>query len=185
MDARFTDLEIFHDGKSQDLFIHDMKCGQMKKFSPDMTEFIAQAFDDIKERYPSVIKVLLPSDIHGKNYKYNVVNRFFRCNFFVNDHVADIDDNGIFHLEVVPCPLRGICPDENKVCKPILNTALSSRELEIAILLAQGKSKTEVADELFISVFTVETHRKNIYAKLRLHSLNELTLYLTINKLMQ
>lgn len=54
---------------------------------------------------------------------------------------------------------------------------LSTREKEILQLLASGKNNREIADMLFISVSTVETHRNNIFQKLHLHNLAELILY--------
>lgn len=52
--------------------------------------------------------------------------------------------------------------------------ALSKREKEIIILLSEGKSSREIADNLFLSLLTVETHRKNIRKKLGINSLAEL-----------
>jgi two-component system, NarL family, response regulator NreC len=54
---------------------------------------------------------------------------------------------------------------------------LSIREKEILQCLTAGKSNREVADLLFISISTVETHRNNILQKLGLHSLADLILY--------
>lgn len=54
---------------------------------------------------------------------------------------------------------------------------LSTREKEILHLLASGKSNKEIAELLFISVATVETHRNNVFQKLQLHNLAELILY--------
>jgi two-component system, NarL family, response regulator NreC len=54
---------------------------------------------------------------------------------------------------------------------------LSTREKEILHLLASGKTNKEIAELLFISVATVETHRNNIFQKLHLHNLAELILY--------
>jgi DNA-binding NarL/FixJ family response regulator len=51
---------------------------------------------------------------------------------------------------------------------------LSRREMEIAKLLALGKSNKEVAVSLFISVKTVETHRRTIMQKLDISSVVEL-----------
>jgi DNA-binding NarL/FixJ family response regulator len=47
---------------------------------------------------------------------------------------------------------------------------LTRREKEILRLLVDGMSKKHVADHLSISFFTVDTHLKNIYAKLHVHS---------------
>jgi DNA-binding NarL/FixJ family response regulator len=54
---------------------------------------------------------------------------------------------------------------------------LSVREKEILLLLASGKSNRDIADQLHISVATVETHRNNVFQKLHLHNLAELILY--------
>ena len=49
-------------------------------------------------------------------------------------------------------------------------TPLSSREMDILNCLAQGKSYTIIADELFISPHTVRKHMTNIYEKLHVNS---------------
>lgn len=54
---------------------------------------------------------------------------------------------------------------------------LTDREKEILQLLAEGRSNKEVANLLDLSVYTVETHRKNIMLKLNLHSTAEIVLY--------
>ena len=54
---------------------------------------------------------------------------------------------------------------------------LSLREKEVTQLLVSGKTNREIADVLFVSVSTVETHRNNVLQKLRIHSLPELILY--------
>lgn len=54
---------------------------------------------------------------------------------------------------------------------------LTAREREILQLIAEGKSNKEVAARLNLSLYTVETHRRNLQDKLNLHSLAELILY--------
>ena len=54
---------------------------------------------------------------------------------------------------------------------------LTPREREILQLLAEGKNNKEVAAFLNLSLYTVETHRSNIFQKLNLHSGAELILY--------
>ena len=58
---------------------------------------------------------------------------------------------------------------------PSSRAALTPREREILQLLAEGKSSKAMADTLKIAVSTVETHRKQIMAKLGLRSTAELT----------
>lgn len=54
---------------------------------------------------------------------------------------------------------------------------LTSREREILQLLAERKSNKEVALSLNLSIYTIETHRRNLQEKLNVHSLAELILY--------
>jgi len=54
---------------------------------------------------------------------------------------------------------------------------LTGREREILQLLAEGKANKEVATDLNISTYTVETHRSHILQKLNLHNSAELVLY--------
>ncbi len=54
---------------------------------------------------------------------------------------------------------------------------LTTREREILQLFAEGKSVKEIASILDLSLYTVETHRSNIFQKLNLHSTAELILY--------
>jgi DNA-binding NarL/FixJ family response regulator len=54
---------------------------------------------------------------------------------------------------------------------------LSSREREILQLLAERKSTKEIAASLYLSPYTVETHRRNLHEKLNLHSQSEMIMY--------
>ncbi|WP_157264379.1 response regulator [Azohydromonas aeria] len=54
---------------------------------------------------------------------------------------------------------------------------LGRREREVLKLVAQGKKSPGIAQELRISVGTVDVHRRNIMRKLDLHSVAELTAY--------
>lgn len=54
---------------------------------------------------------------------------------------------------------------------------LTAREQEIMRMLAEGASKGQIADQLHISIKTVENHRANIMRKLNIHSAMELVRY--------
>ena len=60
---------------------------------------------------------------------------------------------------------------------------LSEREREIVGCIVRGMTNKEIAENLFISVNTVLTHRKNISRKLNIHSVSGLTIYAIVNKL--
>lgn len=62
--------------------------------------------------------------------------------------------------------------------------ALSRRERDIALLLSQGKSTQEIADDLFLSFLTVQTHRRNILQKYKMKNVAELIAFLLKNNML-
>ena len=67
--------------------------------------------------------------------------------------------------------------------KITLPNDLTKREQEVLALVASGKSNQEVADDLFISTKTVDTHKNHILDKLGLKNTAELVKYAIKNKL--
>ena len=62
--------------------------------------------------------------------------------------------------------------------------ALTSRELEVLKLVAQGMSNRDVAEALFIAENTVKNHVRNILEKLQLHSRMEAVVYAVREKIL-
>lgn len=54
---------------------------------------------------------------------------------------------------------------------------LSSREIEVLQMIAEGRPNKQVASELGISIKTVEKHRQNLMSKLNIHDVAGLTRY--------
>jgi len=52
--------------------------------------------------------------------------------------------------------------------------ALTKREIELVSLFSEGLSNNEIADQLNISSFTIDTHKKNIFRKLKINTTVEL-----------
>jgi DNA-binding NarL/FixJ family response regulator len=73
---------------------------------------------------------------------------------------------------VVSGMIERASPADSKAAQP-----LSPREREVLQLLAEGCSSKEIAHRLTVAVATVETHRRQIMAKLGLRSVAELTKY--------
>lgn len=63
--------------------------------------------------------------------------------------------------------------------------SLTPREREIVIGVVKGLSNKQIAAANNLSVNTVMTHRRNIAAKLQIHSAAGLTIYALMNKLVQ
>jgi two-component system, NarL family, response regulator NreC len=68
---------------------------------------------------------------------------------------------------------------------PGLPDGLSEREVEVLRMITLGYTNSEIAEQLFLSVRTVETHRAHIQQKLRLGSRAELVRYALDHKLVQ
>lgn len=61
--------------------------------------------------------------------------------------------------------------------------SLSAREREVLLLIAAGKTNKEIATQLNLSVYTVDSHRGKIMDKLNLHSAGELVRFAMKNGL--
>lgn len=58
-----------------------------------------------------------------------------------------------------------------------LHEELTSREMEILLLMAEGKSNQEIADDLFIALKTVKTHVSNVLSKLQVQDRTQAVIY--------
>ncbi|WP_314066899.1 response regulator transcription factor [uncultured Vagococcus sp.] len=61
--------------------------------------------------------------------------------------------------------------------EPVLHEDLTNRENEILLLISEGKSNQEIADELFITLKTVKTHVSNILSKLDVEDRTQAAIY--------
>ena len=75
--------------------------------------------------------------------------------------------------------IRTFNSEEQKV----IQYKLSKREIEVVKCVAEGLTSTEIAERLFISEHTVNTHRKNILKKLGLKNSSELVNFANENQL--
>lgn len=58
-----------------------------------------------------------------------------------------------------------------------LHTTLTEREKEVLLLMAEGKTNQEIADELFIALKTVKVHVSNILGKLEVQDRTQAVIY--------
>ena len=89
------------------------------------------------------------------------------------DNKIFLNDNSSKIVEIVELCLS----NENKSNKKSFENKLSERETDVLKLLIQGKTNKEIADELFISIHTVISHRKNIITKLGIKSTAAMAIY--------
>lgn len=73
------------------------------------------------------------------------------------------------------CPGQDNTDKRSSIAKKLSSDfALTPREIDVALILAKGRSKERAAEELHLARETVKTHAANIYRKLAIHSQQEL-----------
>ncbi len=76
--------------------------------------------------------------------------------------------------------LKAVTEQHSQTSLYMDRAGLTHREMEVCLLLKDGLKEKDIAERLFISTSTVNTHIKNIYCKLGVHSRVELII--TLNK---
>jgi DNA-binding NarL/FixJ family response regulator len=132
----------------------------------------------IKQRYPDVEVVALTSFSEAE--RVHVALEAGAAGYLLKDAEADqvgaavrAANRGQVHLD--PAVARKLT--RSLVAPQRTATALTPREREILVLVAQGKSNREIADSLVISERTARTHVSNVLAKLGLASRTQAALW--------
>lgn len=162
-------------------------------------DYTAESFSlrqiaDLKQKYPQTYFIALTYLQSGKTIETSL-----RAG--INSYVKK-DCNGKEIIEAVRKTLEGI----RFFCKDIIKTiqqdaididklhfdptylaemVISSREKDIICLIAQGLTNNEIADKLFLSTHTVNTHRRNIMEKLGVHNTAGIVMYAVKANLVQ
>lgn len=134
---------------------------------------------DVKERFP-LIKVILISMYDPGT----LATEIRKCN--PDGYIPKSTD-----AEAVKDAISNVLNGENVFLEIGSNSyteqpyfkIISSREKEIIALIKQGLSARQISEELNISQFTVNTHRKNILRKLKLNSVKDLIAFSFNNNL--
>jgi DNA-binding NarL/FixJ family response regulator len=107
----------------------------------------------------------LDKDVDGETLR-NAIETVLRGERYFSPEITTLVFQDFFQKEK-----QGKSAPANK------SNVLSKREEEVLILIAQGKSLKEVAEQLFISTKTVETHKTHIQDKLGLLNTAQLVRY--------
>lgn len=81
--------------------------------------------------------------------------------------------------------LAALTHEEEENTIELQHQTLTERELEVLVLIAQEYSSQQIANKLFISLNTVESHRKNIFRKLNIKNLAGIIRYALQHRLIQ
>lgn|SRR5574344_950750 len=179
------DIE-FYNTPSGKIMIH-VEGEPVRMLTEDDVDFIERRLETIQSLFPKAFETL--SEIYSKNsrnkrwYEYRMVCRFIRCNFGEFDELKHDIHAGVFNFEEVKCPMRGECPYEGLICKPEMETILTTAEKRVAILYARGYTFREIADELKIAYNTVHTELYHVKVRLKLSSSKEIAKWIKNNNI--
>jgi len=142
----------------------------------------------IQASYPNT-KVLIISGLPERQYALNAI-KAGASGYLAKDTAPEE------LLKAVRAVLRGrryvsptlaelLVDDLNQDSDQPLHTRLSEREFQIFCKLAAGRSVSEIAGELFLSVKTVSTYRSRVLEKMSFSTNADLTLYAVRNGMIQ
>ncbi len=155
-----------------------------------------EATKQIKEKFAKV-KVLILSMLDHENY----INRMFEAGasgYMMKNTSREEFMNG---LRIVASGQKFICAEialnllrkvSNQPSKPSVsasaplkttNNELSKREVEVLRLIAEGLTNAEIADKLFTSKRTIESHRQSLLEKTQSNNTATLIRYAVSNGL--
>lgn len=120
-------------------------------------------------RSVSNIRDIICAGVHGYIDLLSETDEWYEAIRAISDGHVFYGQRIMHHLAVSPAEMQEYCVPEAS------DRALSTREMEILDLVAREYSTSRIADELFISVKTVETHRRNLFQKLRVKNVVGLT----------
>lgn len=141
---------------------------------------------EVKKKYPSV-KILALSMSGQAEIVSEMINDADIAGYVVKnigkkeltEAIEKIAGGGIYFSDIVLDELGKY----SNIKKENEETRLTQREIEIIGLIEKEMSNKDIADKLFISERTVETHRKNIFRKTKTNSVIGLVKYAYEHKL--
>ncbi|OFZ23250.1 MAG: hypothetical protein A3D92_08975 [Bacteroidetes bacterium RIFCSPHIGHO2_02_FULL_44_7] len=137
----------------------------------------------LTERHPK-IRVIMLSMYESESYIVEGIKmgaRSFLCKDCETETLIDaiytVHSEGFFFDKVTARALRNKIADRNVEEIRLNHESLTDRETQIVQLICTGKSSKEIAALLFISVRTVEAHRKSIFRKTECKNTATLAIY--------
>lgn len=186
--SNYENIEIIGDASSSEV-LYDL----LVSFEADvlLIDFTAPGFsvDTITKSLklqPKMKIVALTADQSGAtivNALRAGVTSYIRKDCDVNeilDSVRETADGSVFFCGKIVDRIRKEAIDIEDLavasydCEP---TTISSRENEVITLIAEGYTNVEIAEKLFLSTHTVNTHRKNIMQKLGVNNTAAIVMY--------
>jgi DNA-binding NarL/FixJ family response regulator len=167
---------------------HDIDCVIMDINMPVLNGLEASKL--IKKEKPSikiiVVSMLCDASIANKMLKAGA-DAFITKDTGKNELLTAIDKvmKGEKYLSQEISHTLFTHPNDRNINLPETEKRLTEREIEIIRLIADGLTNQEIATKLFLSTMTVDTHRKNMLAKLQLKNTASLVKYAADHQLLK
>lgn len=144
-------------------------------------QFASERLASLRILYPNIPIMLYISEHNLKTVK-QLLNlgiqsvMTYECDFEeIFESMESILKGGKAYCNKVLDVLLNENQDEpNTDCLPV---QLSKREIEVLQLVVSGMSSKQIAEELFLSYHTINTHRKNIIKKVGVKNVSELVIF--------
>ena len=143
-----------------------------------------EAAVQIKRKAPSIkiIFITMYEDSHIIEQCKECGDGYISKSTTVNELIKAINtvtcENGKYFLKATINSQNDIYADDL-----VKKYKLTKREIELIQLLKNGKTTKEIAQKLFLSTLTIETHRKNIFRKLQVKNIAEMISFATNNSI--
>lgn len=123
---------------------------------------------EVKQRYPNVHVIGL-STFNQQSYIRNMIDNGASGYVLKNATGEEL-------LEAIQTVLQGKIYYSSEAEEVLKNhdqvaVVITRREKEVLLLIMEGLTNAEIAEKLFISVTTVDTHRKNLLAKFNVRNI--------------
>jgi DNA-binding NarL/FixJ family response regulator len=186
--SNYAEFELLGEASSEDQLME-----MMQSFATDVVliDFAARSFSvdtiqRITRLYPKVRMVAITGEQTGITIVHAL--RAGVCSYIkkdcdsneIVDSIRETTAGGRFFCGQILDTLRRENIDVEDLdlkelsCEPV---HISERELEIITLIAEGYTNVEIAEKLFLSPHTVNTHRKNILQKLGVNNTAAIVMY--------
>ena len=147
---------------------------EVRKHWPDQKVMVLSMFND-----PGIVATIMQHGANGYILKNTGRDELLEA-------LTAVRDNSSFYSNAVVDTMKENLRNPPTEKKGYLNSAdLTEREQEIVRLIAQEHSSEDIANMLFISRRTVETHRKNILRKTGVSNVGWLVRYAYENGLIK
>jgi DNA-binding NarL/FixJ family response regulator len=183
-----SDIEIVGEAENEEALFHTLAENPADILLIDFTaaDYKIETIPAVLARFPDLQIVAITPDQTGEtivNALKAGVKSYVKKDCDLNEIVSSVRDTAKgdkFFCGTILETIRrvDIDPDSDQFdgfsCEPV---KLSEREQEIITLIAEGYTNTGIAEKLFLSPHTVNTHRKNIMQKLGVKNTASVVMY--------